>query len=43
MYASIKIQSWRKICKVPFITYADLEPLLEKMNTCQNNPKVINN
>ena len=25
--------------KVPFIIYADLECLLEKMNTCHNNPK----
>ena len=25
--------------KVPFIIYADLEPLLEKMSTCHNNPK----
>ena len=25
--------------KVPFIIYADLESLLEKMNSCHNNPK----
>ena len=25
--------------KVPFIVYADLEPLLEKISTCHNNPK----
>ena len=25
--------------KVPFIIYADLETLLEKMSTCHNNPK----
>ena len=25
--------------KVPFVIYADLESLLEKMNTCCNNPK----
>ena len=25
--------------KVPFIIYAALEPLLEKVNTCHNNPK----
>ena len=25
--------------KVPFTIYADLESLLEKMNTCHNNPK----
>ena len=25
--------------KVPFIIYAGLESLLEKMNTCHNNPE----
>ena len=25
--------------KVPFIIYVDLKSLLEKMNTCHNNPK----
>ena len=25
--------------KVSFIIYADLEPLLEKINTCHNNPE----
>ena len=25
--------------KVPFIVYAELESLLEKINTCHNNPK----
>ena len=25
--------------KIPFIIYADLEFLLEKMNTCHNNPE----
>ena len=25
--------------KVPFIIYPDLESLLEKMNTCHNNPE----
>ena len=25
--------------KAPFITYADLEFLLEKMNNCHNNPE----
>ena len=25
--------------KVPFIIYADLESLLEKMSTCHSNPK----
>ena len=27
-----------KSLKVPFIIYADLECLLQKINTCQNNP-----
>ena len=25
--------------KMPFIIYADLESLLEKMSTCHNNPE----
>ena len=25
--------------KVPFVIYADVESLLEKMSTCHNNPK----
>ena len=28
-----------KSMKVPFIIYADLESLFEKMNTCHNNPE----
>ena len=28
-----------KSMKLPFIIYADLESLLEKMNTCHNNPE----
>ena len=28
-----------KSLKVPFIIYADLECLLEKIDTCPNNPK----
>ena len=28
-----------KSLKVPFIIYADLECLLKKIDTCQNNPK----
>ena len=28
-----------KSMKVPFIIYAGLESLLEKMNTCHNNPE----
>ena len=30
-----------KPIKVQFIIYADLESLLEKMNTCSNNPKTL--
>ena len=30
-----------KLVKIPFIIYADLESLLEKMNTCHNNPKTL--
>ena len=34
----IKYNHGEKTMKVPFIIYADLECLLEKMNTCINNP-----
>ena len=34
-----KYNQEEKSMKVPFIIYADLEPLLEKMNTCHNNPE----
>ena len=34
----IKYNQGEKPIKLPFITYADLECLLEKMSTCQNNP-----
>ena len=34
-----KYNHGEKSMKVPFIIYADLESLLEKMNTCHNNPK----
>ena len=30
----------KKSLKHPFITYADLEYLLLKMNTCNNNPNM---
>ena len=30
-----------KLVKIPFIIYADLESLLEKMNTCYNNRKTL--
>ena len=35
----MKYNQGEKSVKVPFIVYADLEPLLEKMNTCYNNPE----
>ena len=34
----LKYVSGEKSLKVPFIIYADLECLLKKINTCQNNP-----
>ena len=33
----LKYNQGEKSMKVPFIIYADLERLLEKMNTCHNN------
>ena len=40
----LKYNEGEKSMRVPFIIYADLECLLEKMNTCHNNPeKIINN
>ena len=35
----LKYNQGGKSMKVPFIIYADLECLLEKMNTCHNNPE----
>ena len=35
----IKYNQGEKSIKLPFIIYADLECLLEKMNTCYNNPE----
>ena len=35
----LKYNHGEKSMKVPFITYADLQCLLKKMNTCHNNPK----
>ena len=35
----LKYNQGEKSMKVLFIIYADLECLLEKMNTCYNNPK----
>ena len=35
----IKYNQGEKSIKLPFMIYADLECLLEKMSTCYNNPK----
>ena len=35
----LKYNHGEKSTKVPFIIYADLEYLLEKMSNCYNNPK----
>ena len=35
----LKYNEGEKSMRVPFIIYADLECLLEKMNTCHNNPE----
>ena len=35
----LKYNQGEKFMQVPFTIYADLESLLEKMNTCHNNPK----
>ena len=35
----IKYNHWEKSIKLPFIVYADLECLLEKMSTCYNTPE----
>ena len=34
----IKYNQGEKSIKLPFVVYADLECLLEKMSTCQNSP-----
>ena len=34
----IKYKQGEKSIKLPFVVYADLECLLKKMSTCQNNP-----
>ena len=36
---TIKYNHGEKSIKLPFVVYADLECLLEKMNTCYNNPE----
>ena len=37
-YKILKYNSGEKSLKVPLIIYTDLECLLQKINTCQNNP-----
>ena len=39
----IKYNQGEKSIKLPFVVYADLECLLEKMSTCQNNPNELSN
>ena len=34
----IKYNQGEKSIKLPFFVYADLESLLKKLSTCQNNP-----
>ena len=36
---TIKYNQGEKFIKLPFVVYADLECLLEKMSTCYNNPE----
>ena len=36
---AIKYNHGEKSIKLPFVVYADLECLLEKMSTCYNNPE----
>ena len=36
---TIKYNHGEKSIKLPFLVYADLESLLEKMSTCYNNPE----
>ena len=35
----LKCNHGEKLLKVPFMIYADLDCLLEKMRSCQNNPE----
>ena len=35
---TLKYNHGEKSMKVPFVIFADTKPLLEKINTCQNNP-----
>ena len=35
----LRFNHWEKSLKAPIMIYADLECLLEKMHSCQNNPE----
>ena len=37
----VKYNHGEKSMRAPFVMYADLEPLLEKINTCHNNPEIL--
>ena len=36
---TLEVNSYKKSDKAPFIFYADLEFLIEKLDGCENNPK----
>ena len=38
-HEKVKYLHWEKSLKAPFIIYADLECVLKKVQSCQNNPK----
>ena len=37
--STLKYDHGEKSTKIPFIIYADMEPLLDKIDTCHNNPE----
>ena len=37
--STLKYNHGEKSTKIPFIIYADMEPLLDKIDTCHNNPE----
>ena len=37
----LEINQYHKFDKIPFIIYADLKSLIEKMDGCKNNPKIL--
>ena len=37
--STLKYDHGEKSTKIPFIIYADMEPLLGKIDTCHNNPE----